>query len=176
MNKRLLLGTIILLLHPALHGQAEDWNTIKKDNYSIDYPKDWELNESGLMGTSFILLSPLSTQTDQFRENINLLVQDLKKHNLDLDAYVEISERQIMTMITNGQILESERVTNQGLEYHKVIYTGTQGKLSLKFEQYYWVIREDKAYVLTFTCEEAQFDAYKFTGEKIMNSFKLNEN
>jgi hypothetical protein len=40
----------------------------------------------------------------------------------------------------------------------------------LKFEQYYWVINE-KAFVLTLTCEEDQFKNYKEVGEKILNSF-----
>lgn len=174
MNRLFILGTIILILQLSLQGQTENWNTIKKDNYSIDYPKDWELNESGLMGSSFILFSPPSSETDPFRENINLIIQDLTGYNLDLDAYAKISEGQIKTIITNGQILESKRVTNQSLEYQKVIYTGTQGIFHLKFEQYYWVVG-NKAYVLTFTCEEAQFDDYQLTAEKILNSFKLNE-
>jgi hypothetical protein len=156
------------------YGQTKDWNTIKKDGYSIDYPKAWELNTSGQMGASFILFSPLSSQKDQFRENVNLIVQDLTGYNLDLDKYVEISEGQIQTLITNGKIIESKRVKNQTLDYQKVIYIGKQGIYNLKFEQYYWVVG-NKAYVLTLTCEETQFDNYKLTGEKILNSFKLNK-
>ena len=175
MNRLLILGTIFLTLNLSTYGQTEDWNTIKKDGYSIDYPKDWELNESGQMGTSFILFSPLTSQNDQFRENVNLLVQDLTGYNLDLDGYVEISEGQIKTMITDGKIIESKRVTNQTLDYQKIIYTGKQGNFNLKFEQYYWVVG-DKAFVLTLTCEETQFDDYKLTGENILNSFILNKN
>jgi len=119
MNRLLILGTIFLTLNLSIYGQTEDWNTIKKDSYSIDYPKDWELNESGQMGTSFILFSPFTSQKDQFIENVNLLVQDLTGYNLDLDGYVEISEGQIKTMITNGKIIESKRVTNQTLDYTK---------------------------------------------------------
>jgi hypothetical protein len=175
MNRLLTLGIIFLTLNLSTYGQTEDWNAIKKDSYSVDYPKDWELNESGQMGTSFILFSPLASQKDQFKENVNLLIQDLTGYNLDLDGYVEISEGQIKTMITDGKIIESKRLTNQNLDYQKVIYTGKQGIYNLKFEQYYWVVG-NKAFVLTLTCEEAQFDDYKLTGEKILNSFKLNKN
>lgn len=175
MNRLLTLGIIFLTLNLSAYGQTGDWNTVKKDSYSIDYPKDWEFNESGQMGTSFILFSPLASQKDQFRENVNLLVQDLTGYNLDLDGYVKISEGQIKTMITNGKIIESKRVTDQTLDFHRVIYTGKQGNFNLKFEQYYWVVG-NKAFVLTLTCEENQFDDYKLTGEKILNSFKLNKN
>lgn len=163
------------MLNLSIYGQTEDWNTVKKDSYSIDYPKDWELNESGQMGTSFILFSPLASQKDEFKENVNLLIQDLTGYNLDLDGYVEISEGQIKTMMKNGKIMESKRVTNRTLDYQKVIYTGKQGIYNLKFEQYYWVV-DNKAFVLTLTCEEPQFDDYKLIGEKILNSFKLDKN
>jgi hypothetical protein len=127
------------------------------------------------MGTSFVLFSQQSSEQDQFKENVNLIIQDLSEYDLDLDKYVEISEGQIKTMITDGKIIESKRNTRNALDFQKVVYTGKQGVLNLKFEQYYWV-EDEKAYVLTFTAEENQFDAYKTTGEKILNSFEFLEN
>lgn len=151
----------------------DGWKSLTENNFSIHYPDNWELNKSGQMGSSFILFSPLSSEKDQFKENINLIVQDLSGHNLDLDKYVELSENQIKTMITDGNIIDNKRVTTETFNYQKIIYTGKQGILNLIFEQYYWVV-ENKAYVLTLTCEENEFDNYKTTGEKILNSFKLN--
>jgi len=76
-------------------------------------------------------------------------------------------------MITNGKLLESKRLSKNGSEFQKVIYTGEEGIYKLKFEQYY-LIKNDKAYVITLTCELDQFEAYKTIGEKILNSFQLN--
>lgn len=151
---------------------SKGWNILTENNYSINYPDNWQLNKSGQMGTSFILFSPLSSEQDNFKENINLLIQDLTGHNLDLNRYVEISEGQIKTMITDGKIIESKKMTTKNLDYQKVIYTGKQGIFNLKFEQYFWVIA-DKAFILTFTCEESQFTNFQITGEKILNSFNL---
>lgn len=175
MNRLLILVIIFQSINLSVYGQISDWNILKKESYKINYPKNWELNESGQMGTSFILLSPMTYQKDQFRENVNLLVQDLTGYNLDLDEYIEISEDQIKTMITNAKIIENKRVTSQNLDYQRVIYTGKQGNFNLKFEQFYWIIGH-KAFVLTLTCEETQFDSYKLVGEKILKSFKLNKN
>ncbi|MFD0964690.1 hypothetical protein ACFQ1O_11805 [Pseudofulvibacter geojedonensis] len=150
----------------------DGWKSIVDNNYSINYPSNWELDESGQMGTRFILFSPLSSDQDQFRENINLLIQDLSGHNLDLEKYVEISIDQINRMITDGNILKNKRKLNKELNYHQLIYTGKQGEYKLKFEQYLWVIK-NKAYVLTLTCEDEQFSNYQKIGEEIMNSFKL---
>ncbi len=153
----------------------KDWNSLNEKNFIIQYPSDWELNQSGQMGTSFILFSQLTEKTDQFKENVNLIIQDLTGHNMSLDQYVEISENQIKTLITDGNIISSEREKKNGMEFQKVIYTGKQGIYNLKFEQYYWVYN-NYAYVLTLTCEIDQFDDFKMTGERILNSFEIIKN
>jgi hypothetical protein len=148
----------------------EGWKTLSENNYAIQYPSNWELNQNGQMGTNFILLSSLENKEDQFRENVNLIIQDLTSRNIDLDKYSEISEGQVKTMITNSNLIESKRIKNGNNEYHQLIYTGDQGVYHLKFEQYYWVENE-KAYVLTLTCEQSTFSEYKEIGENILNSF-----
>jgi hypothetical protein len=171
----------ILLFTFIVFGQAQEtnnrtketnpnWKTLDGKGYSIQYPTDWEVNQSGQMGSSFILFSALETSQDKFRENINLLIQDLSGHNLDLNKYVKISEGQVKTMISNSILIESKRVKTGSDEYHQMIYTGDQGMFKLKFEQFYWV-KNDKAYVLTLTCEQNKFSDFKDVGEAILNSF-----
>ncbi len=150
----------------------EDWESLSTDDFTVSYPADWELDESGQMGTSFILFGPDKSENDQFRDNLNLIIQDLRGRNIDLDKYVEISENQLKTQLKNGEILESQRITTKQPNYQKLIYTGNQGVRDLKFEQYYFIINE-KAYALTLTCEIDQFDEYQEAGEKIMNSFSI---
>jgi hypothetical protein len=149
-----------------------DWQFLDESGYSIQYPQDWDLNKSGQMGMSFILLSKQTSQQDNFQENVNLLIQDLKGQNINLEKFTEISVGQIKTMVTKGKLIESKKLSGNGNEFQSVIYTGVQGNYKLKFEQYYW-IKNDKAYILTLTCELDQFKKYKSTGEKILNSFKL---
>jgi hypothetical protein len=146
------------------------WKTFTEKNYSIQYPPSWELNQSGQMGASFYLFSPLESNKDQFRENVNLLIQDLTGQNIDLDRFVEISEVQVKTMITNTGIFESQKIKNADSEFYKLVYSGDQGIFRLKFEQYCWVINQ-KAYILTLTCEENKFSDFKENGQNILNSF-----
>ena len=148
------------------------WEIYKEDDFSIQYPKDWELNQRGQMGTSFILFSAMENDQDQFRENVNLIVQDLRGRSVDLDAFTELSEEQIKSMMTNCTMYESKRIKQGNKKYHKLIYSADQGAFSLKFEQRYW-IENDKAYILTLTCEESKFSSFKEVGEKILNSFSL---
>jgi len=149
------------------------WKTLSKSDYSIKYPASWEVNEKGERGTSFFILSPTESAKDKFRENVNLILQDLSGTNITLDQYVETSEEQIKTMLTEPRIIENKRINMPGKpEYHKMIFTGRQGALFLKFEQYY-MIKNGIAYALTLATENKAFDHYKTTGEKILNSFLL---
>lgn len=172
MKKLITACSIVLFCGNLLAQDSLKWNNYKKNNYSIKYPETWQLDLSGQFNTSFILLSEQETETDSFRENINLLIQDISAYNLTLADYVKLSEEQVKNMITNSIIIENKRITNAKGEYQHIIYTGTQGKLNLRFEQYYWVLNK-KAYILTFTCELESKKEMKAIGEQILTSFNL---
>jgi hypothetical protein len=181
MKRLLVLPLLALCLSLTVHAQIGDsletqkeiqWKSLDGDGYEIQYPVNWEIDKSGQMGMSFILLSVQTSPQDKFRENVNLLTQNLTGLNIDMDAFVKISEEQVKSMFKEGKIYESKRVKNKGKSFHKLLYSGSQGSFLFKIQQYYWVENE-KAYVLTFTCEAAAFDSYIETGDKIMNSFVL---
>lgn len=151
---------------------AAQWEKYSDSNCEIQYPSEWEENTSGQMGTSFILFSPLESDDDRFRENINLLIQDLQGQKMNLETYVALSENQVKTLVTNGEVLTSERKNNENGEHHKLVYNGTQGVFDLRFEQYFWVI-DNKAYILTYTSEKDKSYTYKVLIDKVLNSFKM---
>jgi len=130
------------------------------------------VNKEGTMGTSFYLFSPMSSATDVFRENINLIKQDISAYNMNLDQYAELSVSQIPQFITDGKIVSSEKMQDDKGEYQAVIFTGKQGIYDLKFLQYYW-INSGTAYVLTLTCDISSFDEYVDLGKAIMGSFSV---
>ncbi|NJO91567.1 MAG: hypothetical protein HC831_23345 [Chloroflexia bacterium] len=146
----------------------DNWNNHSKNEYSISYPSDWELNETGQMGTKFLIFSDIESENDKFRENINLIIQDLSSYSIDLEQYKNISKEQISSMLINASIYEVSKKNSWGLDYYKLVYSGMQDDLNLKFVQYYWV--ENKtAYILTFTAEQKTFDKFWPVGEKIMD-------
>jgi len=106
-----------------------------KINENSATKKNWELNESGQMGTRFILYSALENDEDKFLENVNLIVQDVQGRSVDLDAFTEISEEQVKSMMTNCTLYESKRIKKGNQEYYKLNYSADQGAFSLKFEQ-----------------------------------------
>ncbi|MFT3935224.1 MAG: hypothetical protein QM726_16480 [Chitinophagaceae bacterium] len=145
---------------------------ITKKNYSIQSPAEWTIDSSKQMGTDLILFSMLENSNDKFRENVNVLVQDLGNNPIDLAKYTAISTNQIHTMAQDSKIESSVTMKTANMSYQKIIYTATQANFKLKFEQYYFVANK-KAYVITLTTEQTKFDAYKPVGELILNSFVL---
>lgn len=174
-----ILTSILLLTLVACSQQTgsdeklkfQNWETFDHEKYSVKYPPEWELDESGKMGTSFILFSPVESTSDKFRANVNLLIQDIPD-SINLDVYTEISLEQINVQLPNAHIIENIRINSDADEQHMLIYSGDQNGFQLQFEQYFWVINT-KAYVLTFTCEKNKFEEFRETGEGILNSFKL---
>ena len=150
----------------------EGWKTTSGKEFSISYPEDWTADQSGQMGTKLFLFAPQEDANDKFNENINLMTEDLPSNSIDLDTYVEASEKQIKKYIDDAEIISSKRVTLNGKDFQNVSYTGSQSNLSLKFNQFY-TIQDGKAYILTFTCKEDTYDKYDGLGTKIMNTFEL---
>ena len=169
------LFSIFFFFSTQLLAQANPenvWKSFKKDNYSIEYPNKWNVNPNEQMGMSFIIFSPKESENDKFSENINLTIQDLTGKEIDLDKFVEISNNQINTLATNLNFIESKRIKTEKKEYQKIIFSADQGVLHLKYEQFYF-LKNEKAYVLTFTSELGKFSDYEITAEKILNSFRF---
>ena len=153
--------------------QTGDTKTYTTSAYSIQYPADWTLNLEGSKEVDFQIFSPLASSSDTFSENVNLLVQDLRGQPVKtLDQYVEISESQIVAMLTDSEILASERLRRNGREFHRVEFTARQGKFALKHVQYYF-LANTTVYALTFTCLAGEFDEHKEVGIRILDSFVL---
>ena len=143
----------------------------KTSEFVLNYPFSWELDTSGTMGTSFFLFSPLEFREDKFRENINLIIQDIPGIEMDLEKYTSISIDQIKQLIQDALIISSTRMKNHGVPFQRLEYTGRQGNFNLHFIQFYQ-LKNQKAYVLTLTLEDTSTSEMRQTGISILNSFK----
>jgi hypothetical protein len=104
-----------------------EWKILDEPNFVVQHPSSWELNQSGQQGTTFIVLSPLESTEDNFRKNVNLIIQHLTGHNLGLDEYRVISTDQILQLIPNSSILENKKnVNNQQRISKGYLYWGAR--------------------------------------------------
>nr|WP_294862264.1 hypothetical protein [uncultured Fluviicola sp.] len=148
------------------------WVEFRKNDYQIKYPDTWTLDSTGKTPADIIISSPLDSPEDQFKENLNFMVQDLSGLNFDLDNFTALSLQQVQNYLQDSELIESERMKKSELECQHLIYTAKRGKITLRFEQYFWIINE-KAYILSFTGESDQFELYKDTSEFILESFVI---
>ncbi|WP_422107451.1 PsbP-related protein [Winogradskyella sp.] len=167
--------TLVLLFAGVTLFAQDDWKTLKKDDYAISYPKDWvSSDQKPQPNMQFLLLSEEKSQRDDlFRENINLITENLGGRDLTLQAYTKLSIDQIIAQIPSARILSHESAKVEGREAAAIVWSADFGNdMILKFKQII-LVYNDKGYVLTFSSSEAEYDSYVQIGSRILNSFKL---
>jgi len=141
-------------------------------NYKIEYPKSWALDTSGQLSSEFFVFSPLEHDSDKFKENVSLMIQNLAGQNLDLSLYKEITEGQIARLGNDAKLFESLKTRTAKGDYYRVRYALNQANFKLIVTSYCY-IKDEKAYLITFTSESDKYKQYKRIGDKILDSFQF---
>jgi len=149
--------------------KSNAWKTVEK-GYKIQFPGNWTFDDSGKSGSTFFILSPKEDEKDEFRENVNLIIQDLGESGYDLKKFMELTEDQIKSLVPGSQILENTLLSGNKGNYQKLIWSGEMGGRKLKFEQFIYV-HEKKAYILTLSVELLKWTQYGNIGESILKSY-----
>lgn len=154
----------------AIH---EKWHNFSDPAFEISYPEGWTPDTSRRqMGAYLLLITDAENESDDFRENINLNIQDLSKQKMTIEQFAELSETQIRNMLKGGKIIRSEKINDSSGRQWCMEFEGTQSNQELHWKQYYYP-KNDKMYVLTFTSKISAFDKFHLLADKIMNSFTL---
>lgn len=154
-------------------GASTSWAVLSDTSFAIHYPKEWALDQSGLLGSNFFLYSTLDSLDDAFRENFNLTINDLSEYpGLSLKEMAEGARQQILAMINEVKILEFREMEQGDDNYYLVEFTGKQGEALLHWKQQYRMAA-NRFYVLTFTAERHQFSRYISLADQIFSTFFL---
>lgn len=140
---------------------------------AIHYPEDWSLQEN-VMGTTALFFSPLTDETDPFRDNVNIIIQNLSAQPLTLEQYTALSLDQIHQYFTDVTVLASGKTRIAGGDAYMVVYTGKQGQFQLKWKQV-WLIQNNMAYIISYTAQERDYDRYLESVDYLMNSFEITD-
>jgi hypothetical protein len=157
---------LIILISCNRSPEKLEWKDFKleDDKISIKYPENWSLDISKKFGANVFLFSGNT-------ENINLIIQDIG-NEYDIDSYTQLSENQIRSI--DGAILyQSKKTKLNGDDAQYIEYQANfKKRRELRFIQYY-ILKNKKAYVITFTCELNRFDKSKDLALKIMENIKI---
>lgn len=143
----------------------------RMDHFSIKYPGGWT-KEENRNGAAVILMSPLESRLDTFRENVNVVVQDISGNRMSLEKYTQMAMLQLNAVFKeNVELVESTGTLLDGKPAYKFVYIG-RGDIEFKI-MHVWTIVGDNAYQVTYTALLSQYDQYINQVEKMVKSFRL---
>jgi hypothetical protein len=164
---------IILILFPVIaFSQDEEIIKFEKDNFSIEYPATWILNNTGEHGTEFFLHPKQSESSNVFTENINLIKSRPNASNITIEDYQVIAEKQVFGMMTQAKINKSEIIDRHGYKFYKLIAEGYSNNYKFKTAIYSW-FKDNQIYTLSFVTLYETFENNHIESFKIMDSFKF---
>ena len=157
---------------PTLEGSQEKFLIYDDPIYKIklDYPSNWKPVEQEQTIVAFI--SPQKNLDDVFKENVNLVMNDLSLQNTTLEEYSGLLETQLKQIYPDMEIVEYGSTILSNNRAQKIVYTVTVGTNSLKVLQIF-TIKDQLLYVLTFTAEKSSYAEYLGSVQKMIDSFGI---
>jgi len=138
-------------------------------NFSINYPLSWRVKENdGIV----VFGSPQESGTDDFIENVNVVVEDLSFNPMTLNDYTTKSLMNFPKLLPNFELLQQGNTEIDNKESSFIVYSDRRGDLKAKFKAY-MLISHDKAYVMTYGAKENEFNEYLPQAERTMQSIKI---
>lgn len=98
-----------------------NWVVYLGDSFSFEYPDNWRLDESGMMGSTGFAFS--DKKENGFTPNINIMIQDLSDQDYTFEQFIEFSQSQMGEYATELKVYSSESYKKDGQEYQNEIYS-----------------------------------------------------
>jgi hypothetical protein len=149
-----------------------EWRSCDRNTYAFRYPANWQLDVSGIGGTAFFLEAPLSSKKDKFKENVNLVIADLRDFEIGLEQYTQLCLAGMERQLKDFKLVSSEKHRQHGMEYMEVIYAAdNKGTPMLVFQRYWY--KDKTGYSMTFSSEAKSFEGYKQIVMEMMDSLQI---
>jgi eukaryotic-like serine/threonine-protein kinase len=142
----------------------------------MKYPKSWILQriEDRFTGDVAKLFPFQNNSSSSFKPELSVEMQDLKKA-ISLPDYTNSRVNEITQFLTSPRIHESRSTKLANILGHEVVYTGKQEQYNIK-RMAVWTIKNNKAYIVTYTAEESQYDTFLETAQAMISSLEIREN
>ncbi|ACO45680.2 DcrB-related protein [Deinococcus deserti] len=158
--------------HALLAALLTSWSaaaayTDATNGFSVTPPATWK--KTAHPGTVLVYVAPQPVQ--QFTPNVYVVVQNLPT-GMTQAQYHQLSMAQIPKVFPEGKIVSHRPVTLSGQKANELVYTGRQGEYLLHFMATY-VVKGNKAYLITFTTVKGQEVALKTPRATFLQTFKF---
>jgi hypothetical protein len=165
---------MFLFVGSFLHAQTSIWKMFESEKFSVQFPIGWKVQEINddlkKAGIEFLAMADKENAKDLFRENVNLLVENINDATIDLKTYAQKSEDAIKKNIIDLKRFHKKTIKLPSGECYVFQYHGKQSALDLFWYQVVWV-KNSIAYILTLTSDERSHWDFKRAFEVIAQSF-----
>jgi hypothetical protein len=155
----------------AVEGEAWAQGMVPSSNpsggFTIFYPANWEQR---MVGTTLVALSPQESPADTFRENVNVVFENLSMP-MSAQQYAMLSLNAMQTQLNGFQLLQQGPVVVGGHQAHFFIYQHMMGQ-PLQVMAYFLVLG-NRGYVITCTASPGDFARYQAFFGQIANTIRF---
>ncbi|MGL6340716.1 MAG: protein kinase domain-containing protein [Waterburya sp.] len=142
--------------------------------FEVGYPELWSKeNRDDFFATGVIFFSPLENAQDTFKEQVSILVEVLPQ-DMSLAKYTEESIAEIKKL-SDPNVSTAQTVNLGKQEARQVIYSGEENGNPVRRMQT-WSIKNNQAYVITYTAQPDSYESYLPIVEKMIESFETTTN
>ena len=159
---------LVVFCFLAFQSHAFQGDSLGHFSYTLDLPEGWKIKEN-CTEADCSFLAPQDNPSDTFLENINITVADAPSKNYPVTKYTDFSVGYLPSVIENFEVVERKKLPGNS-EY--IIYKGRKSDFNQTWKQYYH-IKGSKLYIVTFTAETPQFEAYIGTIGRHLDSFRV---
>ncbi len=146
-------------------------------NFTVQYPDNWQLKLPGT-NTRFFITSYTENDADLFRENINCIARKMEQTNFVISSAEETIKSSLKEKMQNFELLKSGYVKWNNADALQLSYTCTQQSGSSTFKTHLFqqmAIVNGTLFTITFTSETNSYDKYIAVANKVIQSFKVNQ-
>lgn len=157
----------------ALAASAQKYKHYKSttENFTVDYPEAWQLNENFSPQIVMMAISPRESDNDDFSENINVVVDPTDLTGITVEHYRDLSAEGIKSMLASVKVdsVGIDKVKS-GMQAGTIIYNYKAAGFNLKVLCYLFII-DNKGYVITCSAKASDFDKYSGFFLRVCKSF-----
>jgi len=147
------------------------WYQSEMFGFGIEHPEAWDIVERERFNTVLFLV-PGTGVEGEFRTNLSVGVQEVQAPLDSLAAYTGAFLDAAPDQIDGFELLSSEPALLDGQPAHRVIYTGSQTGLPLKWLQV-WALDDGRAYIVTYTAEPDRYALHLAQVEYMISALEI---
>jgi len=162
---------------PTKNKEATEWIQLSDTTYkfTISYPAQWTKKLPNT-NTRFFFTTPLASDSDNFRENVNGIARKIEEKGFTILAATDDIKESLAKKLGNFNLIKATESKWFGADELALEYTGTNETDGVIYNVHFLqriAAINGILITLTYTADNSQYELYLPMVKKIFNSFKF---